>query len=690
MSFNSVAIFFLLILSLAFPVFPGETAWPTDASTVITSSFGEYRLNHIHAGVDIKTWGHSGYKALAIDSGSVVLISVTPYGYGKRVHFRTSHDLVAVYAHLSRFAPSIEKAVQEEQKRRGRFAVDVVLPAGKLIFRKNELIGYTGSTGASSPHLHFEIRDPENNFINPLSLYEVQDTQKPVLRSLSLTPLCYGSHVEGGFEPRVFHLRPVSKGKYRIAQPLVCWGNVGLALSSFDMANGSPNRFAVYRVQLFVDGIPVLTAGYDRFSIQQYRDIDMERDCRMIRRGLGLFQKLYKEDGNRLTFYNPGLLSAGEIRSAEEYLSGNPPEGPIYLKKGDHALRILASDYSGNTAEADGVLRMMPLSEAAGRIVFPGNGWTGGIPGKIRIPRITLEKRFLEGTVTFRIRFDAPVSELPRVSIRLNGVLSAMVPIVPKSTREFIGQMPLDPSVQGILVTEVRFLPELGWEQLKADTVQLFAITPESGGTMVSTDGNCRIVFPPGSVFKPVWGWIQTETDSKNASLGLGKTYSVVPNDFPLKSDIQAVLNTSSMNCSPNQIAVFAKQFGTAVYLGSDRKGALVSAWMKRLCPVTALADTAPPVLYSVRPVAGARLIEKIPKAVIRFSDRLSGVYGEDNYSVQLDSTRLIMEYDPLRCTASSILNESVAPGRHTLSVTVRDRVGNTTTASRTFFTGSR
>jgi hypothetical protein len=681
---------FLLTGCSVLPSFGQKAVWPTDASTTLTSSFGEYRFNHIHGGIDVKTWGQAGYKALAIDSGSVVRVGTSPYGYGRIVYFKTQTNLIAVYAHLSRFAPFIETRVRAEQKRLGRFAVDVSFTPGQLVFRKGETLAYTGSTGTGVPHLHFELRDSENRLINPLTLgYEIQDNLVPLLSCLSVTPLCAGSHVDGDFMTKRITLVKTGRKSYRMSQAVTCWGDVGLSLSGFDMVDGCPNRLGLYRVKMVVDGVDVFKVQYERFPFEQIREIDMDTECRLNRRGLGVFYKLYKEVENTLTFHNPDLPGAGILCSSDE--NGGVRDavvkpGSIVLMKGDHTIKIEASDYSGNTTEVVGRLLMVPLAEAVAAVRFPGNGWTGGVPGKIRVPRMELDKQIVDATLVARLEFDAPVSEIPRITVRVNAVPYGFVPLVPKSTREFVGQMLLSPSVDGTMVTEVRFLPEAGWEQSVSDTARIFHVSPETGGVMTSSDGVCKVVFPPGSVYKSIWGTIKTEADLKRSPDRLGKIYSVIPDDFPLKNPIQVFVDASSIRGEKNKTAVFAKRFGAFSFQGKERRGDAVAAWLPALMPVTLVRDTVPPVLLRVRPGQGLHIRDKKTKIAVRFYDGQTGVSGEENYTVSLDSTRLIMEYIPVALTAFAIPDEPLKKGKHMLDILIRDRVGNTTSTQSTFF----
>jgi len=145
----------------------GDYVWPTNASKYLTSNFCEYRDNHFHSGIDIKTWGKNGYKVFAIDDGSLVRLKVSPYGYGKVLYIQHNDGRFSVYGHLLKFVDRFQKIVKNEQKKRGKFSVEMFFKGGYITVEKGELIAYTGRSGTVSPHLHFEIRDENHNPINP-------------------------------------------------------------------------------------------------------------------------------------------------------------------------------------------------------------------------------------------------------------------------------------------------------------------------------------------------------------------------------------------------------------------------------------------------------------------------------------------------------------------------------------------
>jgi len=677
----------------------GRYVWPTDASRFVTSSFGEYRAGHFHAGLDVKTWGSEGWRVFALDSGSVVRVQASPYGYGRALVIRLKNGLRVLYAHLSRFSEPLEEIVRMEQRRAGRFAVALEFEPGFLPVDRGETVAFTGSTGAGTgPHLHFEVWDRNGDALNPLTLeFGIEDRIVPTLRALAFTPLDFGSHVEGDFDTKIVPLRRTSRGAYAAVSKVRAWGDVGIALSAFDMLNGAATRMAAYRIRLSVDGGPLFSETYGRFPQSITGQIRIERDYRLERQGRGIFQKLYVDDGNTLPFYEPDAYRSGVVFcwDADPRLKtdgsfplapGDSVAGPRRFEPGDHSFRIEVSDYSGNTAVADGILCMVPLSKTVARLGLPGSGWSGGIPGKARPPEPAVRREFLNDCLRFCVRFDGPVADIPRLVVGLNGWSRTQVELLPKSSQEFIGVMPLDENVTGAMTTELTFASETGMAGDVRDTVQVFNVTPDYGGTLFSPDGIFRIDFPPQSVAKPVWGIVRMEPLS-DRTFGLGRQYSVEPADLPLKKNAKLVIDAAGAYGMEGKTGIYsAKKNGRFAYLDSRRENGLLTAWTSDLTRFTVFVDTVPPSVYGISPAVNARLKGKRPVISVRFSDGLSGVRDEENYQVRLDGSRLVMEYNPRRATAFHRMETPLSQGRHVLDVRICDLAGNTVTDRREFF----
>jgi len=360
-----------LVLTATLPALAQQDyLWPTDASKYLTSSFGEYRGRRFHAGIDIRTWGKTGYKVFAIRSGYVWRIGVSPYGYGKVLYVKLDTGETAVFAHLDRFSDKIQKLVEAEQERRQKYRVSIYPKPSQLPVEQGEIIAYSGQTGIGAPHLHFEIRDASNHPINPLSKnYRLPDTVSPIVRKISVTPLDARSQVNGDFEPVLVTPEWVGAGKYVLKKPLSIWGNIGLGISCFDKALNSASRYGVYSLKLYVDDVLRFEYAYDRMSFGENPMVEFERDYRLSRRRRGRFYKLYKDRHNRRNVYKPNRIWAGVLTSASlqakphvevKDLSGAftaPTEDRMgALFPGEHAFSIEVSDYFNNVTSVTGTV----------------------------------------------------------------------------------------------------------------------------------------------------------------------------------------------------------------------------------------------------------------------------------------------------------------------------------------------
>ena len=114
----------------------------------IISFFGDPRDGgkRKHQGVDIAA--PRGTKVVAVASGTIKSVKTGGAG-GKQVWLLAENDWLYYYGHLHK------QFVQEGQK-----------------VRKGDQLGSVGNTGNArnaSPHLHFEMHNPEKEIVNPLT-----------------------------------------------------------------------------------------------------------------------------------------------------------------------------------------------------------------------------------------------------------------------------------------------------------------------------------------------------------------------------------------------------------------------------------------------------------------------------------------------------------------------------------------
>ena len=146
----------------------GRYVWPLKGMTNVSSGFCDYRHQHYHGGIDISTDARKGIPVRAADSGYVMRVSTSYWGYGKAVYIKMADGRIAVYGHLSEFSSKITAYVESNQYAAKRYQQNLWPGPSEIPVKRGEIIGKTGQTGAGPPHLHFEIRTGDNRPLNPL------------------------------------------------------------------------------------------------------------------------------------------------------------------------------------------------------------------------------------------------------------------------------------------------------------------------------------------------------------------------------------------------------------------------------------------------------------------------------------------------------------------------------------------
>lgn len=319
--------------------------WPTDASRVITSTFGEYRQTHFHAGIDISTNNKTGYKVFAAQDGYVWRIEVSSNGYGKMLYIKHKGGYITAYAHLKRFNNEINAIVRREQLRLERYPVEIILDSTELRVKKGEFIAYTGSSGIGTPHLHFEIRDEHLNPVNPLLFQNlaVDDSIPPFIRSLSISPLDENSSVAGSRQPLIVKALTKQGHLYRIPQKIVVSGKIGLGINVRDRINGTYHRIGIYRLELYLDDSLTFATKFDRLPAKESRQVLLYYDLPLIKKRKGKFQKLFAEEGTSLPIFEERAPGAGIVDANR-------------IEEGEHTFQIVCKDQRGNACEVRGRL----------------------------------------------------------------------------------------------------------------------------------------------------------------------------------------------------------------------------------------------------------------------------------------------------------------------------------------------
>ncbi|MGD8748228.1 MAG: M23 family metallopeptidase [Balneolaceae bacterium] len=309
--------------------------WPTNATHYLTSTFGETRDGHFHAALDIKTWGQRGYKVFATRDGIVHRIAIGPRGYGKVIYLKHNDGSYSVYAHLLAFKDSLQQLADSIRFAENyKFEIDQVIEDKKIHVKQGDVIGYSGASGIGPPHLHFELRTPDEKPFNPLlTNLKIKDDIPPKILGISVEPRSPNTSIEG---KNHIYIRKARKHNHHFELgTITASGPIGLGIDVYDQSNRVHNVYAVYKLKLSVDGEELFKARIDSFSYDETGQMYIDRVYPILQRTHEGYQRLYIADGNSLPFY--------QDRNRDAVLDLSP---------GNHKVKIRAEDYFGNASTA--------------------------------------------------------------------------------------------------------------------------------------------------------------------------------------------------------------------------------------------------------------------------------------------------------------------------------------------------
>jgi hypothetical protein len=349
--------------------------WPLEIPGVLLSTFGEYRYDHLHAGIDISTRGGTGYRVRAADAGVVYRLKVEWRGYGRAIYLKHANGRVTVYGHLERYEDAVlqleRRVARRQAEAHTRYPGDIYLDP-PIRVRRGQVIAYSGESGVGLPHLHFEVRDSGDAPLNPFDagLPRPADGRRPVLESLSITSAAPGTFIDGEGREVVYPLRPGGDGVRTPGRPVRVSGPFLAAVSAHDPA-GDSGRAGVQGVELTIDGQPRYRLDFHSFRFGQYPQSGLIYDHRTSRLGPASFTyRLIRLPGNE--------LSAATVSQESRPPGGYP--GAIDLDPGLHLMELSVVDSAGNRSRAR-VCLQVGHPQAADEL-----GWAdGGDPGRTAV-----------------------------------------------------------------------------------------------------------------------------------------------------------------------------------------------------------------------------------------------------------------------------------------------------------------
>ena len=271
--------------------------------------FGELRPSHFHSGLDFRTQGKTGMPVYAVKDGYISRIGISPTGYGNALYMNHSDGTTSVYGHLLKFHPKIQEYLTEKQYDRESFQINLILSSDKFLFKKGEIIAWTGNSGSSGgPHLHFEIRDTRSGrAFNPLFYHlGISDNSAPKIIALYCYPLNENSNVGQDRVKKRFDIVTV-RGGYRLKNnaPIQVYGKIGFGIQAEDYFNGTGLKCGIYSATLYCDGKEIFGFKMDNFSLGDARYANTQADYQEHLQSNRWIERLYKLPGNFFDIYYP-------------------------------------------------------------------------------------------------------------------------------------------------------------------------------------------------------------------------------------------------------------------------------------------------------------------------------------------------------------------------------------------------
>ncbi len=286
---------------------------PLPQSSSISAVFGEPRNNHFHSGIDFRTNRDTGMVVIAPYDGWITRIKVGYTGYGNALYLDHRNGYSTVYGHLERFAPVVEKFIEDCRYISQKNDLEEFPDNERLCVKKGDTIAYSGNTGGSTgPHLHYEIRRTKTqNPIDPIAsgLYSLPDNIAPEISKLIIYDVV---EIDGSYFYRRFSALKVHKekaGVYSVntdginALPK----NIAFGIMAEDRINDQRGTFAIAATTLRINGIEHFAYIINEFSYTETRFANAFIDYAAKKEKFGGIVKLFSESNCPLSIYEKNV-----------------------------------------------------------------------------------------------------------------------------------------------------------------------------------------------------------------------------------------------------------------------------------------------------------------------------------------------------------------------------------------------
>jgi len=666
--FCRLSILAIFIANLAL----GQTYhWPTKTGKQLTSNFGEFRGTHFHMGLDIRTKGSIGHPVYAIDNGYIYRVATNFNGYGKVIYLKTANGRIAVYAHLNRFFPLLEKKMTKLQFEKQSYFINKYFTKNEYPVKRGNVIGYSGNTGGSSgPHLHFEFRNGKAQPLNPLLHgFTLSDNIPPQFLNISLIPLTTGTNINNS--PEAYNSIPteLTTNQFTLTDTISVSGTFGVATRVIDKIQNASNSYQIERLELFVNHKPAFSIKYNLLDFSEGKRVSIIFGQPINNPHRKNLQKLYRPES-----YPP--LSIHDTRNS----------GFLNLPNGVHYIEIRAWDAAQNKSTLNFIVQVDTLLN---QTKFQHFLQKSDYPKYTRYSK-SFKPQLIqyEKGLIFKLREKLPSSAKAMAFIKHNDSLTS-IPLKNIGNNEFVSEV-----VNFSLFTNSEkcgFLINDGTTQQYDLDYAPALILPCSESAFSSTDGLVNI-SSSDAVFDTSLMWIAKYHNPINKKLSnqISAIYELFPYGIPFKNSVDIAVAVPE-HPDGNHLGLYTfnqkKSRWNHVKSTFDNTNNSVKAKLRKAAVFAVLKDSQPPLINSIFPRHDKKYLkEKFKTIKIKLSDNLSGINSSEEYlQVFLDSRRIWVAYQPIKKEITYRLQKSLYRGKHKIKIIAGDRSGNIATKSINF-----
>jgi len=675
--FTVIASMFLLTST---GLYAEQNSWhyPLEIKVGVSSTFGEFRGNRVHTGVDLRTNMKTGYKVYATDDGTINRISVKKLGFGKAIYIEHPNGLMSVYGHLDRFenkSLGLEKLVRQYQKRRGTKYLGNIYP--KIPVKRGQLIAYSGETGYGLPHLHFEVRQGGATPIDPFKHgFKYEDKTPPVIEGIVIEALGSQSYIDGEHFLKEYRTEQ-QQGKYLINHIPRIHGKVRFTVSTYDQI-GAANKCNVDRIDLYIaySGVNKLDMyiDKDRFFSNQFNWVTYKTNHRG---GLVYDYNLTRLSNPTQYYYRLYNISPAHFPYREVFAVNKGIWDTTASEEGLHTISIEVHDIGGNTSvtqmqvyvekQPSGDLQYSPLKK----------GWR---------QKLRDFQDFLEVVC----QSAAPLREAPILKISQQNNTPVTMKLMHRGSNLFSGTYDLTPGQNGDLTLKVAAITQAGKQLEQTWQFPVNPIFAKRGGT-VRYGSKASMSFPPGALYKDIFANIfPTTSYEETAGLPIiGEVYDFRPAGCPLEKKGAIRIQYPANIKNPRKLGLFwwdniKKRWYFMDDQNEPKKRNLTA---KIIYPsiYAILRDNVNPVISDLVPESGGTVSTAHSTLSAIIKDVGKGI-NETSIVMKLDGKRVDGEYDPDRYKFTYTLTRKLKPGKHTLNVQAADKAGNPAKAKTSTF----